>query len=154
NGIHVSIDGGATFAAPTNPSTTLTFRGVRFAAADGRRVYATSYDGVAATTHFHRSDDGGMTFTMTPFAATLQTPPALLGADPRPPDTAYYIAKANGAGVLRRSADGGDTFDSISISVRTIYGGVFGADGTLYLATDIGVMRSPDGRLFSTPAAN
>jgi hypothetical protein len=155
NGVHVSMDGGATFTAPANAEAGLTYRGVRFAGDSGQRVYTMSYDGASSITRFYRSDDAGATFTPTGYVANGETIPVLVGSDPRNPDVVYYYARDNGQTRLHRSPDAGVTFQvSSPADVGSIFGVVFNAGGTMYMATNQGVRKSPDGLVFAPPPTN
>jgi MYXO-CTERM domain-containing protein len=150
NAIHLSNDGGVTFAA-TNASTAAgsVFRNVRYAA-DGMHAYGLTTDG--SISHVFASTDGGQTWSQTAYTSTAESAPVLIGADPRDPLKVYYYARAGGLHHLHRSTDGGATFSDVSSDIATIFSGQFALNGTLYLATNTGIRKSPDGTSISPPA--
>ncbi|HJZ87461.1 MAG TPA: hypothetical protein VKN99_19940 [Polyangia bacterium] len=148
NGIHVSNDGGANFSPPANPGPVNTvFLGVRFGSSDGQRAYAMSFDGSSSVTKFYVSNDGGATFAPTAYSTTGQSPPFLIGADPRDPSKVYFHARVGQPAVstLYRSTDGGASFQPVASDISTIFAATFAQNGTLYLATNGGIRKSPDG---------
>jgi MYXO-CTERM domain-containing protein len=150
NAVHLSNDGGTTFAATsaTVPMGTV-FRSVKYAA-DGNHAYAMSSDG--SITHIFTSTDGGQSWTQTSYSSTAESAPVLIGADPRDPLKVYYYARALGLHHLHRSTDGGATFSEVTSDIATIFIGLFKSDGTLYLATNQGIRKSPDGLTIGPPA--
>ena len=150
NAVHLSNDGGITYAVSNATTTgTAVFRNVKYAA-DGNHAYALWWDGT--TSHIFVSTDGGQSWTQTPYASGAESAPVLIGADPRDPNKVYYYARAGGLHHLHRSTDGGATFTEVTSDIATIFVGLFKSDGTLYLATNTGIRKSPDGMTISPPA--
>jgi hypothetical protein len=157
NGVHASIDGGATFSATLNMAGYI-FRNVRFAP-DGNRAYALAID-ANNLIKLYRSEDAGASFTPTGFSVGSVDRPTLIGVSPTNSNLLYFYGKSAGLAVLYRSTDGGQSFQTVqSLSngsgdgplVGTIFDAAFTPDGTLYISTNQGVRKSVDGLTFTTP---
>ena len=161
NGVYVSIDGGASFAAPNPPGDMGTsFYRVRFSTLHPSVAYTIGVqrNGTIATTLLYRSSDGGTTFTPTGYSATnfaVQPPPTLIGVDPRDENKVYFYANdGSGTEPLFASTDGGATFTPSNGGWTLLYDGTFSDDGSgvLYLATNQGVRTTSDGGRTFSPA--
>jgi hypothetical protein len=107
--------------------------------ANPNRFYtlATSDD---PTQELHRSDDGGLNWTLASTFATKANGQGL-EYDPATPDRVYV---APGSGGVKRSDDGGQTWTDLGLADQRVNGLALGVDGgNLYAATDTGVFRLP-----------
>jgi len=143
--VHISFDGGLTFA-PTDafaPAGTV-FTQLSYAT-DGQHAYALAIDDY--NVHVFSSLDGGRYWTLQ--NSYYRGPEALLiGPSPTDPNVIYYSVFMEGTDLPVRSADGGVTYSLLRPDIALIYAGAFASDGTLYLATDTGIRKSIDGTNF------
>lgn len=172
NGLWVTHDHGATFTRAPGLAT-LTgrmFQSVRVGGAESptaQTIYVTSVaPGSTFDPEVHRSDDGGATFTTSPFSYQLLgiVPHTIevMAVDPRDPKVVYlraFVSTVNDAGeidkqALLRSTDGGATFTELlnQDGVLTPSGQSHGIDGVaidtahgqVLVATSNGLLAGAD----------
>ncbi len=105
---------------------------IDIAPTDPSRVYITGlyalgggvYEGV-----FGRSDDGGVTFELTPMEGSANDSAPYLAAVDRLDEDVLYIRLAGSAGTLLRSGDAGATFDVIFQGNGALLGFALSPDG-------------------------
>ena len=119
SGISQSIDGGSTWVKRSNLST----EDIEFKPGNTNVMYAT---GSSSSSAFHKSNDGGVTWTTVGSASGItNTGRSLVSVSPANADR-VYVLQANGSefGRMYRSDDGGNTF------ITTVIGNA--ASGTNY----------------------
>jgi photosystem II stability/assembly factor-like uncharacterized protein len=146
--VWVSTNNGTSFA-PLSPdltdSTTAAIRALAIAPSDARRVYAATNNGRVLA-----SEDGGATFELrlTGVAGWPRVTREIV-PDRYDPATVYLAGATFGAPHVRRSTDGGATWQTLDGNLPDVPVNVIGVDnrgvsGTLYAGADDGVYRSID----------
>jgi photosystem II stability/assembly factor-like uncharacterized protein len=123
------------------------FDTIEVAPSDPRRLYVTGRDTFTFLPKLFRSDDGGA--TLEPLTPT--TPAAdswwIAGVDPTAPDTLFLRAPSGLTTELRRSRDGGRSFQRVATSDDPMLGFAISDDGRTVWYGSIagGLHRSDDG---------
>jgi hypothetical protein len=125
----------------------INFDTIEVAPSDPTRLYVTGTDTDTFLPKLFRSDDGGATLTLL----TPTTTPAdswwVSGVDPRAADTLFLRAPSGLTTELRRSRDGGRSFQRIATSDDPMLGFALSDDGrsVWYGSISGGLFRSDDG---------
>ena len=123
------------------------FDTIEVAPSNPARLYATGRDTRSFAPALYRSDDSGA--TLTPVAADAGAVDSLWvsGVDPTDADTVYARAAMGLGTELRRSRDGGRTFQRVASTRDPMLGFAISDDGrTLWVGSiDAGLLRSDDG---------
>jgi MYXO-CTERM domain-containing protein len=127
-------------------------RGVRFdtievAPSNPMRLYLSARSIPDELPSLYRSDDGGVTLTPLPRMGELADSLWVSGVDPRDPDTLYVRAARGLDTELRRSRDGGRTFQRVLTLPEPMLGFALSDDGrTVWVGSASGgLLRSEDG---------
>ena len=123
------------------------FDTIEVAPSNPRRLYVSARAGVDFQPVFYRSDDGGMTLTRVVPDTTEADSFWVSGVDPRDPNT-LYVRAAMGLGTeLRRSRDGGRSFQRVASIPDPMLGFALSDDGrTIWIGgITSGLLRSDDG---------
>jgi uncharacterized protein (TIGR03382 family) len=149
-----------TFAPLGLASSTVWWKSVAVAPTNAQRAYVTGYqvtqtgpDGgsIPPTVHLYRTDDAGANWTMLGIGAfSLGTSPLVLVEAVAPDDPQVVFVRSVRAvppagDKLYRSADGGENFVEVLTTTDTIRSVVMRADGTVFVATQMGgIHKSTD----------
>jgi photosystem II stability/assembly factor-like uncharacterized protein len=123
------------------------FDTIEVAPSNAQRLYLTGRAGMEAQPVFYRSDDGGQTLTRLMPDAGAADSLWVSGIDPRDSDTLYVRAAVGLSTELRRSRDGGRSFQRVTSIPEPMLGFAISDDGrTIWIGgTMSGLLRSDDG---------
>jgi MYXO-CTERM domain-containing protein len=123
------------------------FDTIEVAPSNAQRLYLTGRAGMEAQPVFYRSDDGGQTLTRLMPDAGAADSLWVSGIDPRDPDTLYVRAAVGLNTELRRSRDGGRSFQRVASVPEPMLGFAISDDGrTIWIGgATSGLLRSDDG---------
>jgi len=123
------------------------FDTIEVAPSSASRLYVTGRDVNTFLPLLYRSDDGGATLTLLAPTTTPADSWWVSGVDPRAPDTLFLRAPSGLTTELRRSRDGGRSFQRVATSDDPMLGFALSDDGRTvwYGSINGGLHRSDDG---------